>query len=105
MSGAGEFAYSLIAPGPHASLGKHAETYGRIIGSWIGEYEDRASALALASSAISEHQNHCVRIVAAMSEGRANEKPDIAARQNHIVFIQSHRIALRGVGKILTNQH
>ena len=39
-AGAGEFVYSLIAPGPHPSLGKHAETYGRVIGSWIGEYED-----------------------------------------------------------------
>lgn len=28
---------SLVAPGPHPSLGAHAETYGRVIGSWVGE--------------------------------------------------------------------
>jgi hypothetical protein len=31
---------ATVAPGPHPSLGKHAETYGRVIGSWNGEYED-----------------------------------------------------------------
>jgi len=27
----------LVARGPHPSLGAHAETYGRLIGSWTGE--------------------------------------------------------------------
>jgi hypothetical protein len=27
----------LLAAGPHPSLGAHADTYGRIIGSWLGE--------------------------------------------------------------------
>lgn len=27
----------LSAPGPHPSLGAHADTYGRLIGSWTGE--------------------------------------------------------------------
>jgi hypothetical protein len=27
----------LANPGPHPSLGKHAETYERIVGSWTGE--------------------------------------------------------------------
>ena len=31
------FFASLVAPGPHASLGAHADTYGRLIGSWAGE--------------------------------------------------------------------
>jgi hypothetical protein len=30
----------LIASGPHPSLGLHADTYGRLIGSWQGEYRD-----------------------------------------------------------------
>jgi hypothetical protein len=30
-------AAALIAEGPHPSLGAHAETYGRVIGSWRGE--------------------------------------------------------------------
>jgi len=32
---------TLHAPGPHPSLGRHADTFGRIIGSWAGEYRDR----------------------------------------------------------------
>jgi hypothetical protein len=28
---------ALLAKGPHSSLGKHADTYGRVIGSWTGE--------------------------------------------------------------------
>jgi hypothetical protein len=28
---------AITAPGPHPSLGAHAETYGRLIGSWTGE--------------------------------------------------------------------
>jgi len=30
----------LFANGPHPSLGDHADTYGRLIGSWEGEYRD-----------------------------------------------------------------
>lgn len=32
---------TLHAPGPHPSLGHHADTFGRLIGSWSGEYHDR----------------------------------------------------------------
>ena len=35
------FAQALLAPGPHPSLGGHADTFGRLIGSWAGEYRDR----------------------------------------------------------------
>jgi hypothetical protein len=28
---------ALVADGPHPSLGAHADTYGRLIGSWAGE--------------------------------------------------------------------
>ena len=31
------FFESLVAPRPHPSLGAHADTYGRLIGSWAGE--------------------------------------------------------------------
>ena len=34
------FAQTLHAAGPHPSLGQHADTFGRIIGSWEGEYRD-----------------------------------------------------------------
>lgn len=30
----------LFAAGPHPDLGEHAATYGRLIGSWRGEYRD-----------------------------------------------------------------
>ena len=31
------FLETLAAKRPHPSLGAHAETYGRLIGSWVGE--------------------------------------------------------------------
>ena len=34
------FVDSLLAPGPHPSLGEDAATYGRLIGSWAGEVHD-----------------------------------------------------------------
>jgi hypothetical protein len=34
------FAETLLASGPHPSLGRHADTFGRLIGSWAGEYRD-----------------------------------------------------------------
>ena len=37
------FSDALLAPGPHPSLGAHAETYGRLIGSWAGGFEDRSA--------------------------------------------------------------
>jgi hypothetical protein len=34
------FLDALVAPGPHPLLGDHADTYGRLIGSWEGEVHD-----------------------------------------------------------------
>jgi hypothetical protein len=34
------FFAALDAAGPHPSLGGHADTYGRLIGSWTGEVHD-----------------------------------------------------------------
>jgi len=34
------FAETVHAAGPHPSLGQHAATFGRLIGSWEGEYRD-----------------------------------------------------------------
>src|ERR1700730_745271 len=36
------FAETLLAHGPHPSLGKHADTFGRLIGNWAGEYRDES---------------------------------------------------------------
>ncbi len=35
-----EFPDALAAPGPSPLLGSHADTYGRLIGSWEGEVHD-----------------------------------------------------------------
>lgn len=32
--------HPLLASAPHASLGAHADTFSRIIGSWAGEFRD-----------------------------------------------------------------
>ena len=33
--------YSLLrADGPHPSLGRHADTFGRLIGDWMGDYRE-----------------------------------------------------------------
>jgi len=32
---------TLLASAPHPSLGEHADTFGRLIGSWAGTYRDR----------------------------------------------------------------
>jgi hypothetical protein len=32
---------ALVSEGPHASLGTHADTYGRLVGSWKGEMQSR----------------------------------------------------------------
>lgn len=34
------FVDTLVVNGPHPSLGKHADTYGRLIGSWAGSFVD-----------------------------------------------------------------
>ena len=34
-------AETLLASAPHPSLGEHADTFGRLIGSWAGTYRDR----------------------------------------------------------------
>jgi hypothetical protein len=45
----------LFGDGPHASLGEHAETYGRLIGSWEGEYRDFDSSGAVEEGSIEVH--------------------------------------------------
>jgi hypothetical protein len=49
------FIGSLIASGPHPSLGAHAETYGRVIGSWIGEIENHMLPGSVAEGSIEAH--------------------------------------------------
>jgi hypothetical protein len=48
------FFRSLVAQGAHPSLGAHAETYGRLIGDWVGEvhlYPPGAERLATSAEA------------------------------------------------------
>lgn len=46
---------TLIATGPHPSLGDHADTYGRLIGSWHGEYRDFSRSGQVATGSIEVH--------------------------------------------------
>jgi len=46
---------SLVATGPHASLGAHADTYGRVIGSWTGELSRFKDGKSIASASVEVH--------------------------------------------------
>ena len=46
------FIDSLAAPGPHPSLGAHADTYGRVIGNWIGELSRYQDGKSVASASV-----------------------------------------------------
>jgi hypothetical protein len=46
---------TLAAPGPHRSLGAHADTYGRLIGSWSGEYRVYPPGGEMASASAEVH--------------------------------------------------
>lgn len=46
---------ALVADGPHASLGAHADTYGRLIGGWAGDYEDRGADDTVATGRMEVH--------------------------------------------------
>jgi hypothetical protein len=46
---------ALVAGGPHPSLGAHAETYGRIIGSWTGELGRFQGGTRVASASVEAH--------------------------------------------------
>ena len=48
-------AETLLARGPHPSLGRHADTFGRVIGSWVGEYRDRAPGQPVETGAMEVH--------------------------------------------------
>jgi hypothetical protein len=57
---------ALGATGPHASLGEHADTYGRVIGSWQGELHDHFSGKTPQTRSVEAH-------FAWVLEGRAVE--------------------------------
>src|SRR4051812_20826236 len=46
---------TLLAAGPHPSLGSHADTYGRIIGSWTGELARYQDGKRVASASVEAH--------------------------------------------------
>jgi hypothetical protein len=49
------FVTTLVAGGPHASLGAHAETYGRVIGSWEGELRNHLVPGSVTTTSIEAH--------------------------------------------------
>ena len=48
-------AATLLASGPHPSLGHHADTFGRLIGSWAGHYRDRDETGAVEEGPMEVH--------------------------------------------------
>jgi hypothetical protein len=46
---------ALVAGGPHPSLGSHAQTYARLIGSWIGEIHNHMLGRSPASGSVEVH--------------------------------------------------
>lgn len=49
------FVASLAAASPHPSLGVHADTYGRIIGSWLGELSLHKDGKRVSSASVEAH--------------------------------------------------
>jgi hypothetical protein len=49
------FIESLLAREPHPSLGAHARTYGRLIGSWVGRLHNHMLGRAVPASSIEAH--------------------------------------------------
>jgi hypothetical protein len=49
------FSAALVASGPHPSLGAHAETYARVIGSWTGELHNHLRGGPPAVSTVEVH--------------------------------------------------
>lgn len=49
------FLDALAAHGPHPSLGEHAATYGRLIGSWTGEVHGHAPDGQVSVSSVEIH--------------------------------------------------
>jgi hypothetical protein len=49
------FSSTLLARGPHPSLGEHAQTYGRIIGSWIGQLHNHMLGGSVPAVSVEAH--------------------------------------------------
>jgi hypothetical protein len=49
------FIEALLAPGPHPSLGAHAETYARLIGSWVGEIHNHMPGKRVPAASVEAH--------------------------------------------------
>ena len=49
------FIETLAAKGPHPSLGVHAETYARIVGSWSGELSRHQNGKRIATASVEAH--------------------------------------------------
>jgi hypothetical protein len=49
------FVETLVAGGPHPSLGSHAQTYARLIGSWVGEIHNHMLGRSPPSGSVEAH--------------------------------------------------
>jgi hypothetical protein len=69
------FVAALQATGPHPCLGPHADTFGRLIGSWEGEYRDEYPGQPLETGLMEVHFGWVL-------QGRAVQDTFIAPRRN-----------------------
>ena len=49
------FSETLLARGPHPSLGEHAQTYARVIGSWLGELHNHMLGKSVPAASVEAH--------------------------------------------------
>lgn len=67
---------TLVAAGPHPSLGAHSDTYGRVIGSWTGELSRFQGSTSIATASVEVH-------FAWVLEGRAVQDVWITPARGH----------------------
>jgi hypothetical protein len=49
------FAETLLSSGPHPSLGEHAQTYARVIGSWVGQLHNHMLGHSVPPASVEAH--------------------------------------------------
>ena len=87
------FAQTLLAPGPHPSLGHHADTFGRLIGSWSGEYHDHQAGQPLETGSMEVHFGWVLQGRAVQDTGIA--PPREPARAGSVLKRQTYGTTLR----------
>jgi hypothetical protein len=75
------FSNVLGAAGPHESLGRHADTYGRVIGSWQGELVDHFSGKLPQTHSVEAHFSWVLEGRAVQDVWITPARPDRSAKR------------------------